>query len=131
MKPTMKILSVVEATNVNAVARLVLDFHAVAHEVSASRADFPAIEGSIATFDRALPEQPANDFVTAVHQAGIEIDVVPEQRRFDLRVISTLKEIAARRTPDIIVTHSVKSHFIMWRSRLWKNYPWVAFHHGY
>lgn len=132
MKPNMKILSVVEATNVNAVAKLVLDFHAVAREVSASRNDFIAVEGPIVTFDRVSSGEPrANEFVTAVKQAGIEIDVIPEQRRFDLGVISAFKEVVARRQPDIIVTHSVKSHFIMWRSRLWKSYPWAAFHHGY
>ena len=128
----MKILSVVEATNVNAVAKLVLDFHAVARDISAAGNDLAAVEGSIVTFDRvSSDEQRANDFITAVHHADIEIDVIPEQRRFDLSVISALKEIVARRQPDIVVTHSVKSHFIMWRSRLWKNYPWVAFHHGY
>ena len=132
MKQNLKILSVVEATNINAVARLVLDFHAVADELSASRDNFNAIEGSIVTFNRQQPgEERTNEFVTAVDQAGIEIDVIPEQRRFDLSVTSALKEIAARRKPDLIVTHSVKSHFIMWRSRLWKDHPWVAFHHGY
>src|SRR3954469_21907056 len=127
----MKILSVVEATNINAVAKLVLDFHAVAREMAASREDFPVIDGSIVTFDRVSGEQPPNEFIKAVQHAAIDIDVIPEQRRFDLRIISALKEIASRREPDLIVTNSVKSHFIMWRSQLWKKYPWVAFHHGY
>jgi glycosyltransferase involved in cell wall biosynthesis len=127
----MRILSVVEATNINAVAKLVLDFHAVAREMTASGEDFPVIGGSIVTFDRVSGEQPPNEFIKAVQRAAIDIDVIPEQRRFDLRIISALKEIASRREPDIIVTNSVKSHFIMWRSRLWKKYPWVAFHHGY
>jgi glycosyltransferase involved in cell wall biosynthesis len=30
-----------------------------------------------------------------------------------------------------VVSHSVKSHFVLWRSRVWQKYPWVAFHHGY
>jgi glycosyltransferase involved in cell wall biosynthesis len=127
----MRILSVVEATNINAVAKLVLDFHAVAREMAASREDFPVIDGSIATFARVSGEQPPNEFIKAVQHAAIDIDVISEQRRFDLRIISALKEIASRREPDIIVTNSVKSHFIMWRSQLWKKYPWVAFHHGY
>jgi len=46
-------------------------------------------------------------------------------------VIAALKTIADKRHPDIVVTNSVKSHFLVWRSRLWKQYPWVAFHHGY
>ena len=36
-----------------------------------------------------------------------------------------------QRSPDVIVTHQVKSHFLMNISRLWQKYPWVAFNHGY
>jgi glycosyltransferase involved in cell wall biosynthesis len=25
----------------------------------------------------------------------------------------------------------VKSHFLVWRSGLWRKHPWIAFHHGY
>ncbi len=128
----MKILSLVEATNVNAVAKLVIDFYVTAREIYASRSDLPPVAGSIVTFDRiSNGEHQSNDFIKAVQKAEIEIDVISEAGRFDLRVVSALKEVAARREPDIIVTNSVKSHFIMWRSRLWKKCPWVAFHHGY
>lgn len=129
----MKILSVVEATNVNAVAKLVLDFYRTAGELRQSRTDFPAVAGAVVTFDRATTGagEPPNDFVAAVRAAGIDLDVIPERRRFDLSVIEALKTVSEKRAPDIIVTNSVKSHFLMWRSRLWKKYPWVAFHHGY
>src|ERR1043166_4466232 len=128
----MKILSVVEATNLNAVAKLVLEFYVTANELAQSRHDLPAVYGSIVTFDRATTgaEEP-NDFIAAVRAAGIELDIIAERRRFDLSVIQALTNIAQRRQPDIIVTNSVKSHFIMWRSKLWQQYPWVAFHHGY
>ncbi len=43
MKSTMKILSVVEATNVNAVAKLTIDFFRTARELSQSHSDFPAV----------------------------------------------------------------------------------------
>jgi glycosyltransferase involved in cell wall biosynthesis len=132
MKSTMKILSVVEATNVNAVAKLAIDFFLATSELDQLRVDLPPLKGSIVTFDRvtAGPAEP-NDFIAAVRAAGIELDVIPERRRFDLSVIAALKTIADKRHPDIIVTNSVKSHFLVWRSRLWKQYPWVAFHHGY
>jgi glycosyltransferase involved in cell wall biosynthesis len=132
MKSTMKILSVVEATSVNAVAKLVLDFYRTTGELGQSDDDFPAVAGSIVTFDRATTGAgEPNDFIATVRAAGIELDVIPERRRFDLSVIEALKNVTEKRAPDIIVTNSVKSHFIMWRSRLWKKYPWVAFHHGY
>jgi glycosyltransferase involved in cell wall biosynthesis len=25
----------------------------------------------------------------------------------------------------------VKSHFLVWRSHIWRDFPWIAFHHGY
>lgn len=128
----MKILSVVEATNVNAVAKLVLDFFRTASEPGQSPSDFPRVEGSIVTFDRTTTgANEPNDFIAAVRAAGIELDVIPERGRFDLSVITALKNVAEKRGPDVIVTNSVKSHFLMWRSRLWKKYAWVAFHHGY
>ena len=59
----MKILSVVEATNVNAVAKLVLDFYRTASELGQSLGDFPRVSGSVVTFDRAMTgaDEP-NDF---------------------------------------------------------------------
>jgi glycosyltransferase involved in cell wall biosynthesis len=132
MKSKMKIVSVVEATTMNAVAKIVLDFHRTAREIGDTSGDLPRIEGSLITFDRGSDhQQGANEFVKATQAAGIEIDLIPERRRFDLAVVSALKEIVRRRQPDLVITHSVKSHFLMWRSRLWKQYPWIAFHHGY
>jgi glycosyltransferase involved in cell wall biosynthesis len=132
MKSKMRIVSVVEATTMNAVAKIVLDFHRTAHEIGEESGDLPHIEGSLITFDRASDHQPgANQFVEATRAAGIEIDVIQERRRFDLAVVSALKEFVRQRQPDLVITHSVKSHFLMWRSRLWKEYSWIAFHHGY
>jgi len=130
MKSSLKILSVVEATTVNAVGKLVLDFHVTARELAASDTDFPAVAGSVVTFDRAANAQP-NEFILAAKDAGVEIDIIPERRKFDLSVLPALKRVAADRGPDVIVTNSVKSHFLLWRTRLWQKYPWVAFHHGY
>src|SRR5215831_399352 len=127
----MKILSVVEATNINAVAKLVLQFYQTARALTRTHSDFPMVEGSVVTFDRTGGAQAPNEFISAVRAAGIELDVIPERRRFDLSVMPALKNISAKRVPDIIITNSVKSHFLVWRSRLWQKYPWVAFHHGY
>ena len=131
MKSTIKILSVVEATNVNAVAKLVIEFYRTADELDRSEDNLPTIKGSIVTFDRASSDANPNDFIAAVRAAGIDLDIIPERGRFDFSVIQELKNVSLKRQPDIIVTNSVKSHFVMWRSRLWQKYPWVAFHHGY
>jgi glycosyltransferase involved in cell wall biosynthesis len=125
---TMRLVSVVEATTVNAVAKITLEFFRTARELAETMSDAPAIEGSIVTFVRGSSE---NEFIQSARASGIDIDVIPERGRFDLAVIPALKTIVERRQPDIVLTQSVKSHFLMWRSRLWKLIPWVAYHHGY
>lgn len=129
----LRLLALVEATTVNAVARNMFEFHRAANQLSPHSPDSPVIELSLVTFDRAgasgAPTE--NEFVVAARDAGIEIDVIPERGRFDRSVIRALRKIVAERSPDVIVTHQVKSHFLMKVSGLWKKYPWVAFNHGY
>lgn len=128
---TLKILTLVEATTMNAVARIVLEFFGTTKELSNTDASFSPIHGSIITFNRSADDDPPNEFVATAGASGLEVDVIREQRRFDLSVIPALREAIDARRPDIVITNSVKSHFLFWRSRLNKNYPWVAFHHGY
>ncbi|HVS83787.1 MAG TPA: glycosyltransferase [Pyrinomonadaceae bacterium] len=138
----IKILAVVEATTVNAVAKNMFEFHRAANELAQQSADSPVIELSLVTFDRRVGASGAvarpsgrapsdNEFVVAARDAGIEVDVIPERGRFDRSVIRALRKIVERRSPDIIVTHQVKSHFLMKVSGLWRGVPWVAFNHGY
>jgi len=124
----LRILVLVEATTVNAVARNMFEFHRAANELRQQSADAPAIELSLVTFDRAGTSA---EFVSAARELGLDVDVIPERGRFDRSVIRALRKIVAQRSPDVIVTHQVKSHFLMKVSRLWKKYPWVAFNHGY
>jgi len=128
----MRILSIVEATTINAVAKVVLAFYRAASELQKSAADFPEIEGSIVTFERRSDHTGSpNSFVSAAREQGLVVDVIPERRRFDLSVLTTLRKMIEERGPGIVVTHSVKSHFLLWRSHISQQYPWVAFHHGY
>src|SRR5437870_6875882 len=131
MKPTIKILSIVEATTINAVAKNVLEFHRSAREINQA-SDFPAIEGRLVTFGRRPDDaQSPNEFVTSTHELGFEIDVIPERRRFDLSVLPALRNAVEQHNPNVVITHSVKSHFLLWRSHLSRKFPWIAFHHGY
>ena len=124
----LKLVTLVEATTMNAVARIVLEFLRTARELKGE----VAIDGSVVTFARGGVQNNSNEFVRTFMDAGIEVVTVPERRRFDVGVVSGLSALFDDfEQPDIIVSHSVKSHFLMWRSRLWKKYPWVAFHHGY
>jgi len=125
----MKIVSLVEATTMNAVAKGTLEFFRTARELSV--AGESSIEGIVITFDRAIDQNQPNEFVRTFRDFKIKVETIPERRRFDLAVLPALRNLIEQHQPDIVVTHSVKSHFLMWRSRLWKKYPWVAFHHGY
>jgi glycosyltransferase involved in cell wall biosynthesis len=128
----MKIVSLIEATTINAVAKGAIEFLRTARELAQRSEDFPQIDGSFVTFARGGSQaESSNEFVASARNEGIEVDIVTERRRFDLNVIPALKTIVEQRLPDLVVTHSVKSHFLMWRSDLGKKVPWLAFHHGY
>lgn len=131
----IKILSLVEATTINAVAKNVMEFHRAARELSEQCLDFPTIAAYLVTFERkrAATEatQAPNEFVMAARQLQLEVEVIPERRRFDLRTLPAVRNVVELQKPDLVVTHSVKSHFLLWRSQVWREYPWVAFHHGY
>ena len=132
MESTFKFLSLVEATTINAVAKNIFEFSRSARELNEKTRDFPAIDDLIVTFRRQRPnDQIPNEFVRSAGELGLHLQVIPERRRFDLTVIPALRRIVEETTPQLIVTHSVKSHFLLWRSRLWQRYPWIAFHHGY
>lgn len=131
----IKILSLVEATTINAVAKNVLEFHRAARELSEQSSDFPTITANLVTFERKRPAtaatQSPNEFVTAARQLQLEVEIIPERGRFDFGTLPALRNLVELQKPDIVVTHSVKSHFLLWRSQVWREYPWVAFHHGY
>jgi glycosyltransferase involved in cell wall biosynthesis len=127
---TIKLLNIVEATTVNAVAKTAIEFHR-----SVMRNEPPGtikIQSRLATFHRGPGLNGSqSQFVEAVRAAGLEIKVIPESFRFDPRVISELRELVLDYAPDLILTHQVKSHFLIKLSRLSQRYNWVAFHHGY
>ena len=70
-----------------------------------------------------------NPFIDAAREANLQVHVIQERRRFDPGVLAQLKQLLAERQPDVVQTHSVKSHFLL--AMLGSPRPWVAFHHGY
>lgn len=129
----MKILSIIEATTVTGPAKNLLNFCRLVRAPEFCRDGVPQIEVSIVTFDR-VPgngDSTANAFVAAARDSGITVDVITERFRFDRAVIKQLRDIVARRAPDVIQTHMIKSHFLVKLSGLGKQYPWIAYHHGY
>ncbi|HWX42775.1 MAG TPA: glycosyltransferase [Blastocatellia bacterium] len=138
----IKLLAVIEATSVGGPAGNLIDFCRRARDLSGAE-----IDASIVTFIRnsklrgaeehaqsrgeANEHRGSNQFVAAALEAGVQVDLVDERFRFDPGVIARLRQIVEERTPDIIQTHNVKSHFLMRASGLGRRFPWVAFHHGY
>jgi glycosyltransferase involved in cell wall biosynthesis len=142
MMPTIKILSVIEATTVTGPAKNLLNFARLARTPQPHQPGLPRVEVSIVTFHRLGDSEengrrrqpfdsPPNSFVAAAREEGVDVDMIPERFRFDPRVIRELRAIVERRAPDIIQTHAVKSHFLLRLSGLWRQHPWIAFHHGY
>lgn len=129
----MKILSIIEATTVTGPAKNLLSFCRLLRSPEFCRDGVPQIEVSIVTFDRVAGkgDSTPNAFVAAARDSGITVDVITERFRFDRAVIKQLRDIVARRAPDVIQTHMIKSHFLVKFSGLGKRYPWIAYHHGY
>ncbi|MBI3649760.1 MAG: glycosyltransferase [Acidobacteria bacterium] len=125
----MKLLAVIEAGSVTGPAKNLLDFcrSALEHPFP----NLPRIETSIATFCRPSTRLPPNIFVEKAQASGIVIDVIEERFRFDRQIMTELKQLIHRVKPDLIQTHNVKSHFLIRLSGVWREIPWIAFHHGY
>ncbi len=68
-------------------------------------------------------------FIDAARTADLQVHVITEKRRFDLGVLAQLRQLFAEQQPQVIQTHSVKSHFLL--ALLGCPRPWIAFHHGY
>lgn len=129
---TIKILALVEAVTVNAVAKNMLEFHRAVRDLKHRDPGNVTIETSLVTFVRAKRTSKSPDeFVMAARELGLKVDIIPERFRFDAQVLPVLRRIVERNAPDIVLTHQVKSHLLIKLSRLWQQYPWVAFHHGY
>jgi glycosyltransferase involved in cell wall biosynthesis len=119
----MRLMAIIEAATVTGPAKNLIDF------CQAAPAMGIPLEARIVTFQR--PLQHSSEFAGYVRKAGIDLQIISERGRFDSSVISALRNAAQEWKPDIVQTHAVKSHFLVARSRLWRHYPWVAFHHGY
>jgi glycosyltransferase involved in cell wall biosynthesis len=123
-----RVAAVIEATTLTGPARNLLRF------CRRSRATSDPELGadiSVVTFHRGAAGGVSTPFLEAARADGIPTELIAERRRFDTDVTRRLTEILDRIQPDIVQTHSVKSHFLMRWTGLGKRYRWLAFHHGY
>ncbi len=121
-----RIVAIVEARTVTGPAKNLIRF------ASENRDRFSF---HFVTYARAESEAEAknhtNVFIETARQAGIPVSVVWERGRFDLHSLARLVECIGSLRPQLVQTHSVKSHFLLSRIRRKIGIPWIAFHHGY
>jgi len=123
----MRVVAVMEAHTVTGPAKNLIRFCKFAAERYS-----PDFEISVVTYLRPAPNsaRQTNQFIEAVRDAGVPLEIIPEQRAFDWQVVSRLRELLRDRKPDIVQTHAVKSHFLM-RLLPTSEVRWLAYHHGY
>lgn len=131
-KPAIRVLALVEGETVNGPAKNLLTFYRSCQEMEARS----GVQMSLAVFERlrgkpSVEAKGSNEFLEAAAKAGIQVECIQESFAFDPRVIWRLRRIVKRANPDIIQTHFSKSHFLVWLSGVWRNRPWIAFHHGH
>lgn len=129
----IRLLAVVEAATVTGPAKNLLEFARTAREPFDGG---EGVEVSLVTFHRSdvakqFEGEAENEFVAVARRQGVDIAVLPERKRFDMRVVEMLRQVVNERQPDIVQTHHVKSHFVMRLSGAWRQHPWVAWHHAY
>jgi glycosyltransferase involved in cell wall biosynthesis len=121
----IRVLTLIENATVTGPARNVIDYGAM---MAHGEGDLPAVEVTIVTYQRG-PEPSA--LAVAAKAAGLSVATVAERRRWDTSVLSQLRQTIAAVNPDILETRNVKSHFMVRLLKLQRQYPWVAWNHGY
>jgi len=119
----IKVIALVEARVLSGPAKNILRFAVDCRET---------VNLTVVTFIRPSDNREAsnNEFISTARSLAIPVEEVEEAGAFDLSVLAKLRQIFENNKPDIVQTHSVKSHFLL--SLLHgRQFRWIAFHHGY
>ena len=121
----IRVLTLIENATVTGPARNVIDYGArMAH----AEGDLPAVEVTIVTYQRGA--EPSALAVSGERSRAGRCD---RRRAAALghERVSQLRQTIAAINPDILETRNVKSHFLVRLLKLQRQYPWVAWNHGY
>lgn len=124
---TARVLDFMEASWVGGPAKNLIEFATRAASLKEASLR-PNV--AVATFHRG-GSPASNEFILACQRAGLEVHAIQERYAFDVGVIGAVRELIASYDPEIIQTHSVKSHFLVRLSGGYRQRCWIAFHHGY
>lgn len=122
----VRVLDFMEATWVGGPAKNLIEF---ARRASHTDTSSPRVSIHVATFERG--ESESNEFVRSCRNAGIPVHVIRERFTLDPAIVRAVSRLIETYDPDIVQTHSVKSHFLMRLTGAYRRRRWVAFHHGY
>lgn len=126
MLKMQRVVGIVEARTITGPAKNVIRFATQNRDV---------LDFHFVTYARTKSEQEAtahsNDFIDTCRQNSLPVSVIWEQTRFDTHVLNRLAECLRALRPQIVQTHSVKSHFLFALIRKRIEARWIAFHHGY
>jgi len=90
--------------------------------------DLPIVDVTFATYRR---NDQQTGFAASALAAGIPVIEIPESGRWDLKAVSHVKRIVRDFKPDILETHNIKSHLLVRATGLYREFPWIAWNHGY
>lgn len=122
----IRVLDFMEASWVGGPAKNLIEF---ARQASNADTSFPRVSIQVATFERSDSE--SNEFVGACRNAAIPVHVIRERFALDPAIVRAVSRLIETYDPDIVQTHSVKSHFLMRLTGAYRSRRWIAFHHGY
>jgi len=124
MPAAIRLLAIIEANTITGPAKNLLQFA----DLARCRVEGPAVEVHAAVFQR--PGAPTI-FLESAERHSLPVHVLPENRRFDSTVLTSLNGLVRDLNPDLVQSHAVKSHFLVRQAGIHRFKPWIAFHHGY
>jgi glycosyltransferase involved in cell wall biosynthesis len=130
--PPLTVLAFLEAETVTGPAVNLFGFHQAAAALWSDAQGRPAVRTVLAVFVRGINPAPSRLALrAAAERIGLPVVAVFERFRFDPRVLASIRRVTERVDPDVVQTHSVKSHALIRLAGVSPARPWVAFHHGY
>ncbi len=121
----IRVLAFHENATALGLGRVALGF---ADQARHAEPDLPAIDVTFVTYRR---NNHQTGLAAAALAAGIPVIEIPERGRWDLSVLREVRRIVREFKPDILETHNMKSHFLVRANGLHRQFPWVAWNHGY
>lgn len=125
----LTVLAFLEANTVTGPAANLLQFHRTTMRLAP--ADRDRVRLLLAVFQRGGPSASVTPLTDAAERAGLPVYMVCERFRFDPRSVTAMRRLTRQVNPDIVETHSVKSHALVRLAGIAAARRWVAFHHGY